>query len=49
LKLDLRFFNLLNNTATDWFETTILEYPDEFYPNWWVKPRRMQLHVGIEW
>jgi len=49
LKLDLQFFNLLNNTATDWFETWLLEYPDDFYPNWWIRPRRLQLHVGIQW
>jgi outer membrane receptor protein involved in Fe transport len=49
LNLDLRIFNLLNNTATDWFETWLLDYPDDFYPNWWVKPRRIQLHLGIEW
>ena len=49
LKLDLRFFNLLNNTATDYFEDILLSYPDDFRPNWWIKPRRLQLHVGLEW
>lgn len=49
LKLDLQFFNLLNSSAVDYFETTLLEYPDDFRPNWWVKPRRLQLHIGVEW
>jgi len=49
LKLDLQFFNLLNSAEVDYFETTLLEYPDDFRPNWWVKPRRLQLHLGVEW
>ena len=48
LKTDLQFFNLLNNTATDWFETVILAPGDEFIPTWWVKPRRLMLRVGVE-
>jgi hypothetical protein len=48
LQIDLQFFNLLNNTATDWFETTTLAEGDEYVPNTWIKPRRLQLHVGIE-
>jgi hypothetical protein len=48
LELDLQLLNVLNSTPTDWFETTLLAEGDEFVPNWWVKPRRLQLHVGIE-
>jgi hypothetical protein len=48
LQLDLQLLNVLNNTPTDWFETTLLAEGDDFVPNWWVKPRRLQLHVGIE-
>jgi hypothetical protein len=48
LELDLQLLNALNRTPTDWFETTVLAEGDDFIPNWWVKPRRLQLHVGIE-
>jgi len=48
LQVDLQLLNVLNSTPTDWFETTLLDEGDEFVPNWWVKPRRLQLHVGIE-
>ncbi len=47
LKTDLQFFNLLNNTATDWFETLILDEGEVFIPTWWVKPRRLMLRLGI--
>ena len=46
LQLDLQFFNLINNTPTDWFETVVLNPGDDFVPNTWVKPRRLQLHAG---
>jgi hypothetical protein len=39
----------LNNTGTDWMETWLLDYPDDFRPSWWIKPRRLQLHLGIVW
>ena len=48
LKTDLQFFNLLNNTATDWFETLILDEGESFIPNYWIKPRRLMLRVGVE-
>jgi len=48
IQVDLQLLNVLNNTPTDWFETTLLAEGDDFIPNWWVKPRRLQLHVGIE-
>jgi hypothetical protein len=48
LQLDLQILNVINNTPTDWFETTALAEGDEFVPTYWVKPRRLQLHIGIE-
>jgi outer membrane receptor protein involved in Fe transport len=48
LQIDLQFLNLLNNKATDWFETVVLAEGDDFVPNTWIKPRRLQLHVGID-
>jgi len=48
LKLTLQFFNLLNSTAVDYLEDTRLTYPDNFRPNWWIKPRRLQLHLGVQ-
>jgi hypothetical protein len=48
LQLDLQLLNALNKTPTDWWETTRLNAGDTFIPNWWVKPRRLQVHVGIE-
>ncbi len=48
IQVDLQLLNVLNSTPTDWFETTLLAEGDGFIPNWWVKPRRLQLHVGIE-
>ena len=48
LQVDLQFLNVLNSTPTDWFETTALYEGQEFIPTWWTKPRRLQLHVGIE-
>jgi outer membrane receptor protein involved in Fe transport len=48
LQIDLQLFNVLNDTPTDWFETTTLAEGDVYIPNTWVKPRRLQLHVGIE-
>jgi hypothetical protein len=38
---------VLNSSATDWFETVILYEGDDFVPNTWVKPRRIQLRAGI--
>jgi Carboxypeptidase regulatory-like domain/TonB-dependent Receptor Plug Domain len=48
MKLDLQFFNLLNNDATDFFETTILDPGETLYPTAWVKPRRVMLRLGFE-
>jgi outer membrane receptor protein involved in Fe transport len=48
IEADLQLLNVLNSTPTDWFETTLLADGDDFIPNWWVKPRRLQLHLGIE-
>jgi len=49
LKLDLQFFNLLNDDATDFFEDLRLAEGETFRPNTWVKPRRLMLRVGIEY
>jgi hypothetical protein len=48
IQVDLQILNVLNKTPTDWFESLELAEGDEFIPNWWVKPRRLQLHLGIE-
>jgi hypothetical protein len=48
IQVDLQLLNVLNSTATDWFETVVLAEGDDFVPTYWVKPRRLQLHVGIE-
>jgi len=48
IQADLRLLNVLNNTATDWFETLVLAEGDEFIPNTWIKPRRLMLRLGIE-
>jgi hypothetical protein len=48
LKLDLQIFNLLNDDATDWFETVSLDEGETFLANTWVKPRRLMLRVGFE-
>ena len=48
IKLDLQFFNLLNEDASDFFQTLILQEGDEFLPDWWVYPRRLMLRVGVE-
>ncbi len=49
LKLDLQFFNLLNDDATDFFETVVLDEGETFRPNAWVKPRRLMLRIGFEY
>ncbi len=48
LVVDLQILNVLNSTPTDWFETVVLDEGESFIPNTWVKPRRLQLHIGIE-
>jgi hypothetical protein len=48
LELDLQLLNVLNKTPTDRHHTTRLAPGDEYVPNRWVKPRRLQLHLGIE-
>jgi hypothetical protein len=48
LQLDLQLLNVLNKTPVDYWETVVLAEGDTYVPNWWVKPRRLQLHIGIE-
>ena len=48
LQADLQLFNVLNSTPTNYFQSLVLAEGDEFVPNSWVRPRRLQLHVGIE-
>jgi len=48
VNLGVQVLNVLNNDATDWFETVALYPGDDFVPNWWVKPRRVQLRAGIQ-
>jgi outer membrane receptor protein involved in Fe transport len=48
LQVDLQLLNALNKTPTDYWETQVLDEGDDFIGNWWVKPRRLQLHLGIE-
>ena len=48
LQVDLQLLNVLNKPPTDYWETVVLSEGDDFVPNWWVKPRRLQIHVGIE-
>ena len=48
LQVDLQFLNVLNKTPTDYWETVRLNAGDTFIPNYWVKPRRLQVHIGIE-
>jgi len=48
LQLDLQLLNVLNETPVDLWETVVLSEGDDFVPNTWVKPRRLQLHFGIE-
>jgi outer membrane receptor protein involved in Fe transport len=47
-KVDLQILNLLNDDATDWFEEVRLNAGDEFIPNYWLKPRRLMMRVGIQ-
>lgn len=49
LKLDLQLFNLLNNRATDFFDSVVLDEGETFRPNTWIKPRRLMLRVGISY
>jgi outer membrane receptor protein involved in Fe transport len=46
-KLDLQFFNLLNNDATDFFDSVVLAEGETFRPNTWVKPRRLMVRMGV--
>ena len=48
LQFDLQILNLLNETPTDEWETTVLAEGDVFFPSAWVRPRRLQLRAGIE-
>lgn len=47
--IDLQFFNIFNNTATDWYETLVLSAGDQFIPTYWVKPRRLMLRAGFQY
>ena len=49
LKTDLQFFNLLNSTAMDRWQSYVLNEGDEFVPSMWVKPRRLMLRIGLEY
>jgi hypothetical protein len=49
LKTDLQFFNLLNSTAVDDFQTYVLNEGDDYVPRTWVKPRRLMLRIGLEY
>lgn len=49
LNIDLQFFNLLNDDATDFFEDVVLSTGDTFRPNTWVKPRRLMLRLGVRY
>ncbi len=46
IKVDAQFLNLLNDDATDWWETVVLDAGESFRGNTWVKPRRVQLRLG---
>jgi len=48
LQMDIQLLNVLNKTPTDLWESVVLAEGDDFIPTTWVKPRRLQLHVGIE-
>jgi hypothetical protein len=48
LQLDLQLFNVFNSTPIDAWQTQVLEGGDDYVGEYWVKPRRLQLHVGIE-
>ena len=47
MRTEIQVLNLLNDDATDWFETVILSEGDDFIPTYWVKPRRLQLRLGF--
>jgi outer membrane receptor protein involved in Fe transport len=48
LQVDLQLLNVLNDSPIDYWETLVLAEGEDFIGNWWVKPRRLQLHLGIE-
>ncbi len=48
LQVELQLLNVLNDTPIDYWETLVLAEGEDFIGNWWVKPRRLQLHLGIE-
>jgi hypothetical protein len=47
VNLGVQVLNILNNSATDAFETLKLNEGDDFVPDTWIKPRRIQLRAGI--
>jgi hypothetical protein len=49
INVDLQVLNILNDDATDWFETVRLNAGDRFLPNYWVKPRRLMVRFGIQY
>ena len=48
LQLNLQFLNLLNSAPIDAWWTEVLAEGDEYVGYLWVKPRRLQLHIGIQ-
>jgi hypothetical protein len=49
LRFDAAVYNLLNSDQELWNQTLQLQSPDQtFVPVNWVKPRRMQIHFGLE-
>ncbi len=47
IKLEGWVFNLLNSDQVMFMSTLSLQPGDTFVPNTWVKPRRVQLRVGL--
>jgi hypothetical protein len=48
LRLDAAVYNVLNSDQVLWYDSLQLKSPEEtFIPVNWVKPRRMQLHMGL--
>ena len=53
LKTDIQVFNLLNDNAYDEFNgggsgALVPDANGRLTPSWWVLPRRIMLHIGVE-
>jgi len=48
IQLDLQFFNVLNNDAHDSWQTLVVAPGDVYYPRAYVLPRRLGLHLGVQ-